>query len=235
VNTEKTNKYWNHCVKLLKTYYSKNQIIIIDDNSNQELVKPEHDYKNITIIQTEYHKRGELLPYIYFLKHKWFDNAVIIHDSVFFHKTYNFDALNVDVLPLWYFVNNNVENNNILRIADSLNNSDIIKSYIFRQNEWHSCFGGMCYINHTFLDKINNKYNIIKLIDVVHNRSDRCALERIFGIIFFLEMPTLNWFFGDINRYYNKPIAYNYTFDDYIKLFYKKKVISSVVKVWTGR
>jgi hypothetical protein len=65
VNSIKTNKYWNHCVKLIRTIYPLRQIIIIDDNSNQNYVSSEHNYSNITIIQSEYFQRGELLPYIY--------------------------------------------------------------------------------------------------------------------------------------------------------------------------
>jgi hypothetical protein len=65
VNSEQTNKYWNHSVKLLRTFYPYRKIIIIDDNSNQNYVKADFDYKNIQIIQSEFPGRGELLPYYY--------------------------------------------------------------------------------------------------------------------------------------------------------------------------
>ena len=90
VNSQQTNEYWNHCVKLIRTYYPLRKIIIIDDNSNYNFVKSYHEYKNVKIIQSEYPGRGELLPYVYFLKNKWFENAVIIHDSLFFHKHIHF-------------------------------------------------------------------------------------------------------------------------------------------------
>ena len=67
------------------------KIVIVDDNSNYEYVKSEFDYKNIEIIQSEFPGRGELLPYYYLLKYKFFKNAVIIHDSVFFHKRIPFE------------------------------------------------------------------------------------------------------------------------------------------------
>ena len=95
VNSKQTNKYWNHCVKLIRTIYPLKQIIIIDDNSNQNYVSSEHKYSNLTIIQSEYFQRGELLPYIYYLKYKWFPNAVIIHDSLFFHLKIHFEKLSV--------------------------------------------------------------------------------------------------------------------------------------------
>ena len=68
VNSEKSNKYWNRCVKLLRTFYPHRQIVIIDDNSNYAFVKSDADYRNLTIIQSEFHGRGELLPYYYYIK-----------------------------------------------------------------------------------------------------------------------------------------------------------------------
>ena len=204
VNSNKTNKYWNHCVKLLRTYYPNISIIIIDDNSNKNYLSSEYDYKNITVINSEYHGRGELLSYIYFLRNKWFENAIIIHDSVFFHKTLDFDTIinqfNNTVIPLWHFTNNASEINTILRVADSLNHKELIKQHIINWNkyEWNSCFGVMCLINHTYLIKINNKYNLHNLIDIVKTRSERCALERIFGIIFYIETNRKQSLFGNM-------------------------------------
>ena len=102
VNSEQTNKYWNQCVKLIRSFYPMKQIIIIDDNSNQNFINSEYNYKDITVIQSEYPGRGELLPYVYFLKYKWFSSAVIIHDSLFIHKRIPFEKMKVPVLPLWH-------------------------------------------------------------------------------------------------------------------------------------
>ena len=40
VNSEKTNKYWNNCVKCLRHLYPFKKIVIIDDNSNYNMLKP---------------------------------------------------------------------------------------------------------------------------------------------------------------------------------------------------
>ena len=71
VNSVTTNKYWNQSVKLIRNIYPLRKIVIIDDNSDQEFVKTDFDYQNLTIIQSEFPKRGELLPYYYYLKYKW--------------------------------------------------------------------------------------------------------------------------------------------------------------------
>ena len=68
VNSSKTNKYWNRCVKLINIYYPSKPIIIIDDNSDDDFLKEDSRYENVTVIKSEFPGRGELLPYIYFLK-----------------------------------------------------------------------------------------------------------------------------------------------------------------------
>ena len=56
VNSEQTNKYWNHCVKLIRTFYPINQIILIDDNSNPNfimengVISPDKFYNSICMI-----------------------------------------------------------------------------------------------------------------------------------------------------------------------------------------
>jgi hypothetical protein len=234
VNSEKTNMYWNQCVKLLRIYYPKCNIIIIDDNSNQEFVKPEFEYKNTIIVQSEYPGRGELLPYIYFIRNNWFPNAVIIHDSVFFHFTFPFENLNRTFASLWDFGNNDSEIYNIRRVAGNLkNNKKIIRNiFNWKMGTWLSSQGAQCYINRNFLIYLNNKYYLTNLINVVLNRSDRCTLERIMGIIIYLETNNTATIFGDINTL---PKAGSYTFDEYINTFRLGIIPNKIVKVWTGR
>ena len=243
VNSETTNKYWNHSVKLLRTLYPLRKIVIIDDNSNQNYVQSEFDYKNIEIVQSEFPARGELLPYYYFLKNKYFDNAVILHDSVFFHKRIAFELFaSIDVLPLWHFPADKENLPNTLKISHSLKNSiNILQKLTLNGNvmgfphvKWHGCFGVQSYINHDFLVKINKKYNIENLLRTIKNRPDRCCLERIMGCIFCTENPKLfrtKSLFGDILKYQK----WGGTFDEYKSNLKKGTIERSVVKVWTGR
>ena len=242
VDSEKTNKYWNHSVKLLRTYYPYRKIIIIDDNSNQEFVKADFDYKNIEIVQSEFPGRGELLPYYYLIKNNYFDNAIIIHDSVFFHKRVNFDTLkNISVIPLWFFYSDKENIENTLRITNVLkNNYTLIENLkndtinMMPKQNWYGCFGIQSYINRDFLLKIENKYSITNMISEVKCRTDRCCIERIMGCIFFIENKEIykkKSLFGDIMKYQ----TWGYTFDKYMENLKKGLIIRPVIKVWTGR
>jgi hypothetical protein len=242
VNSEKTNRYWNHSVKLLRTYYPYRKIIIIDDNSNQEFVKAEFDYKNIETIQSEFPGRGELLPYYYFIKNNYFDNAIIIHDSVFFHKRINFELLkNIEVLPLWFFYSDKENLENTLRISNILKNNYMLMQQLkndtinmMPKQSWYGCFGIQSYINRDFLLKIENKYNITNMLSLVNCRADRCCLERIIGCIFFTENKIISEkksLLGDIMKYQN----WGYTFDEYMDNLKKGTIKRNVVKIWTGR
>ena len=242
VNNEKTNKYWNHSVRCIRRFYPYRKIIIIDDNSNQQFVKAEFEYKNIQIIQSEFPSRGELLPYYYFYKYKFFKNAVILQDSVFFNKRINFEKLNTFVLPFWHFdYNENIDNT--LQLIKVLNNTNLIQEklsedpvqvFSFRKTDvWYGCFGVQCYINYQFLSSLQNKYQLFNLLKVIKNRTDRCCLERIMGAIFYIENTKLYKkpsFFGNIWKY----CKWGITFDEYMKNW---RIYHNLplVKVWTGR
>lgn len=242
VNSEITNRYWNHNVKLLRTLYPLRKIVIIDDNSNYEFVKPDFQYKNIEVIQSEFPGRGELLPYYYYLKYKFFQNAVIIHDSVFFHKRINFENFNINVMPLWFFHSDKENVENTKRIAKKLKNNILIDNKVSKEvnilgmntDKWYGCFGVQSYINLNFLQHIENKYGITNLLSVIKCRKDRCCLERIFGTIFFTENPQLFYtksLFGDIMKYQR----WGYSYDNYIKNLTNGSLPRHIIKVWTGR
>jgi hypothetical protein len=245
VKCEKTNKYWNHCVRCIRNYYPFRKIIIIDDNSDEKFVKADFEYKNTTIVQSEFPGRGELLPYYYFYHNKYFDNAVIIHDSVFFHKKVNFDRyLSYPVMRLWHFNSDKENINNTLRIANYLNVSHNFQESLqmnqmnilgFNKDVWFGCFGLQCFIKHEFLKNIQNKYNIFNMLTAVHSRIDRCSTERIMGLIFSREFNKpfgTKSVFGDIMKYEK----WGYSYDEYEKDFYiKKRLPKHIVKIWTGR
>jgi hypothetical protein len=243
VNSETTNKYWNHSVKLIRTFYPFIKIIIIDDASDYQYIKSDFDYKNVEIIQSEYPGRGELLPYIYYLKHKWFDNAVILHDSVFIHKRIPFEKLKCKVIPIWHHEYDKEHLQNLIRISHILKNSGFIKNKLQKSNQFlganaekfNLCFGVQSYINLRFLEMLESKYKITNLVYVIKTRKDRCGLERIMGLLFFIEYLKYyprNSLLGHICSHHN---SFSYNYDTYLDDLQKNKIYGIFVKVWTGR
>jgi hypothetical protein len=248
VNSELTNRYWNQCVKLIRTFYPFKKIVVIDDNSNSQFVKAQFPYKKLTIINSEYPGRGEILPYFYLLKYKWFPSAVIIHDSCFIHRRVPFETFNMPVMPFWHHIYDKENLGNIIRISSCLNNNNVLirklkgndinilgLNKVNKESSFNLVFGTQCYIKLSFLESLQNKYNITNLVNVIHNRPDRCCLERIMGLLFTQEYPQLNKInslFGDIMC---KNKSFEYSYEEYNEDLKNNKVIYPFVKVWTGR
>lgn len=243
VNSEITNKYWNHCVQCIRKRYPYRKIVIIDDNSDPAFIAAEFEYRNVEIVQSEFPARGELLPYLYFLKHKPFDAAVMIHDSVFLRKRIAFESLTFPVIPLWHFPSDTENKENLLRIALALKNAHIVRGIINKDDimmpikgrsdrQWKGAFGVMCFIKHDFLSRLEKKYGFSALTSVVKCRTDRCGLERIMAILFHIEFPGLlsrPSLLGPIFQY----MRWGTTFDEYIEDGQGFRL--PVVKVWSGR
>ena len=256
VNSQKTNKYWNQSVKLLRVCYPLRKIVIIDDNSDQQFVVADHEYKNVEVVQSEYPGRGELLPFVYYARQKWFDKAVIIHDSVFIHQRIPFERLSCPALPLWHFDYDQENLSNISRIVSGLRNSaDLYSLMLNNQSDnynlgsnlrkWNiknnntniaSCFGAMCFITHNFVSMLETRYGISNLVHSVRNKTDRCAMERIIGLLIWRncnQAKTAKSLLGDIRE---NGTPWGYTYDQYEEALFKHKVIlKNVVKVWSGR
>jgi hypothetical protein len=244
VNSENTNQYWNRCIMCVRRFYPNIKIVVIDDNSNKEFLKPFANYTNVEIVESEFPGRGELLPYYYFLKTKYFNNAVIIHDSVFFHSRINFEnIIGIKVIPFWYFKPDIADLNKTIRISSRLRNHESINDKLslkttvlgLKHYKWYGCFGCQSLINHDFLTYIQAKYAITNMISEVKCRLDRYCLERILGAIFYTEndeILTKKSLLGDIILY---PQRFSYTYDKYINDNKHNKLLHPIVKVWTGR
>jgi|UniRef100_A0A6C0D3T6 hypothetical protein len=221
VNNELTNKYWIKCVNSIRQYYPENNILIIDDNSNYEYITEETLYKT-TIINSEYPKRGELLPYYYFLHNKLFDIAVIIHDSVFINKYIDMNVEKYKII--WDFNHGADQIEDETKMIDVFNDVEL-KEFYENKDLWTGCFGCMSIITHDYLTYINNKYDISKLLDYVLSRYNRCSFERVIACLLQKE-GNKEVLLGSIHDYCNWGIHFN-DIDKYEHL--------PLIKCWTGR
>jgi len=179
VNNEETNKFWIHCYNCIREHYPENTIMIVDDNSNYDFITDEKLYKT-HIINSEYPKRGELLPYFYYLHNKLFDVAVLIHDSVFINKYIDFSVDKYRIL--WDFEHHFDQIEDETKMIGMFNDVEL-KNFYENKKLWVGCFGGMCVITHEYLTFINNKYDISKLLECVTSRHNRCSFERVIACL----------------------------------------------------
>ena len=223
VNSEQSNEYWKLAYASIRKYYT-NPIVIIDDNSTDFLTPM--PMKNTIVIQSEYPARGELLPYYYYAKHKWFDQAVIIHDSVFINKKIDFHVHNYKFL--WEFTEHKydvpLKEKKLIRALK--NHEELMDLYETKQ--WKGCFGAMMIIRHTFLKQVDKQYDLSRLIPLIQTRDDRKRLERVIACMFQTKATAVS-ILGNIFDYGSNP--FYYSFKDYLK----RKPTLPIIKVWSGR
>jgi hypothetical protein len=196
VNNESTNRYWIHCYNCIRKFYPENKILIIDDSSDYRFITYEKLYKTL-LLNSEFPKRGEILPYYYYLQHKLFDVAVILHDSVFINK---YIDMNVDKYKIiWGFDHNWDQTEDERNILDIFNDSEL-KEFYENKDLWTGCFGGMSIITHDYLTELHNKYDISKLLDCILNRYNRCSFERIIACLLQKEVRN-ETLLGNIHHY----------------------------------
>jgi hypothetical protein len=226
VNSDKTNNYWNHCYDCIRTHYPEYPILIVDDNSNYEYINERPLYKT-TIINSEYHGRGELLPYYYYLHNKLFDTAVIIHDSVFINKYIDMSVSKYKIIFEFEHYWDQIEDET--NLINLFNDTDLLDFYQDK-NLWKGCFGCMSVITHDYLTYINTKYDISKLLDHVLTRYNRCSLERVIGCL-LQKNGAGERFLGDIHEYCRQAnFEWGITFEEKDKYAHLP-----ITKVWTGR
>jgi hypothetical protein len=221
VNNSITNNYWILCYDSIRRLYPENKILIIDDNSNYRYITNKELY-NTTIINSEFPKRGELLPYYYYLQNKLFDTAVILHDSVFITKYIDFK---VDTYKfLWHFDHGYDQIEDETKMIKIFNDNELLDFY---KNKilWKGCFGAMSIINHDYLQYVNNKYNISKLLPLILTRYNRCSFERVIACLLQKEQKQSS-LLGDIHKYCKWGININ-EINRFTHL--------PLIKVWTGR
>jgi hypothetical protein len=243
VTSELVNKYWNHALRCIRQHYPGVPTIIIDDNSNPKFVSVEEDnLEQLVVVRSEFPGRGELLPYIYYLKHRWFARAVILHDSTFIQQRINFDRIISPIMPLWHAPQDRENVSNVARListmspgAAALKCSAPGSIRMIGDTPGTICFGAMAVIKWSFLSYIDGKYSISALVSAIKTRADRCSFERVLGSIFCAECPLLRTrpsLFGAIHGVTH---AWTYSWDQYEADLNAKRIHVPMIKIWTGR
>lgn len=187
VINDETNSFWTKCYKSIRKFY-KNKIVIIDDNSKKQFIK-DIPLENTIIVNSEYPKRGELLPYYYYYHNKYFDRAVVFHDGIEVKRYYNYgNIFNYNGYgKLFSFENKSykIDLDFFKTYCDNIKNGDkILKYHEENINNLTGCFGIMYVIDYDFLVNIEKEYNFLNLINHINTRKKRQTLERFSATLF---------------------------------------------------
>jgi hypothetical protein len=227
---ELTNNYWIHSYNCIRKFYPENNILIIDDNSDYNFITTKELYKT-TIINSEFPKRGELLPYYYYLRNKLFDIAVIIHDSVFINTYIDFHTDKYKII--WNFEHHWDQIEDETNIINLFNDNYLLNFYE-NKSLWKGCFGGMSIITYDYLAEINSKYDLSKLLNSITTRFNRMSFERVIGCLLYMNSKDTsnNLLLGDIFKYI-KSYGFRYANTNWHNKDQYQHV--PLLKIWTGR
>jgi len=258
INNEPSSHYWSECYDRIRHFYPETPVVIIDDNSSYDFIdlKKEATLYKCLVMRSIFPKRGELLPYYYYIHNHWFDSALIIHDSVFINIRIDFEKMVADMPDglkckfLWHFdyLYNDYAQESAL--INRLHNAERLLTIYKDSNAWRGCFGVMSLIDRQFLLNLESHYNITDLISYVKSRAGRMALERAFACMVFdtirisssasnnaekEQQPDKSKIFisclGNIHKY----CKWGYSYGEYLRNDYKYATSLPIIKVWSGR
>lgn len=237
IRTTRDNDLWISSYNSIRKFYT-NRIIIIDDNSTINTV--DGKLNNTEIIKSDFNGAGEILPYYYFLKYKWADKMIFLHDSMSLHRQFSENELHDKIKFHWYFNNTEVrDSRKILQYISMLNNNADLYDYANNpDSNWRGCFGVTSIIDLDVVIYLEEKYRIFSTLPLyIKFRIDRETFERIFGIVVYYENLTDNnncSNFGNITKY---PGAFesNNNSETSLNTVRQTGYNTAIIKVWRGR
>jgi hypothetical protein len=204
------------------------------------------DLDNIIFINSDCPKGcSEFLGYYYYYKYRWADHAIILHDSFWIQTPIpNLDSVlesNVDIKFLSHF-NTRYNHHNFqleMDIIHQLKNPIELVSFFHQLDLCNiGCFGIQSCISYSFLEKLQERFEIMNWIKVVQDREKRMCLERVFGAVILFIYPNLKTdisFYGDI--IYDYVEKYEHT--NYVYYLENKEKIRlenrPFIKIFSGR
>jgi hypothetical protein len=232
VTNKEANHYWRLCYQSLRRHYPGNRVLIIDDNSDYSALDLEYEkiLTNTKIIRSEFPGRGEILPYYYFLRCKPFDTAVIIHDSTFINTKLDFHVERHR--PIWDFKNHEWDQPaDEIRLLKCLDNSQELLDLHANLSSWRGYFGGLAIIKHSYLEEVELRYGLTKLLDHIKDRSQRKSFERVIGCVLGIKDPSLP-LLGDIHEYFPKDWPFHVPTPSWV---WPRLSDHPIIKVFVGR
>jgi hypothetical protein len=238
IRTTRDNDLWISSYNSIRRYYT-NKIVIIDDNSSLNTV--DGKLNNTEIIKSEFNGAGEILPYYYFLKNKWADRMIFLHDSMFINRPFRDTELEGDIKFHWQFDGGGVSDfRKISNFVSMLTNNVELQAFATDPDtKWFGCFGATSICDLTTIQYIEQEYKLFSnLVLTIKTRKDREAFERVFGIVLYYEgiFEDDNCSnYGNILRYPGAFESENNNMETAAHILRQRGYDTAIIKVWRGR
>lgn len=181
------DRYWIEAYKSIRKFYKDTPIKIIDTGSTCASTIPT---ENCDIIQAEYSGSRLFAPYYELLKLEDYSKAIVIHDGLIFNRYIDFSEY-PPVKFLWHFETHDYDNDALItkQIEALENHEDALNLY--KSKAWYGCLGCLMVIDKSFLDGLEEKYKLKRLINIINNKDDAIAFERTVAVLCYQEYPVL--------------------------------------------
>jgi hypothetical protein len=227
---DETDNVLSHlCYESIRRFHPDTKIIVFDDSSEISFETTTAVDPNLQVVRSCFGKgKGEFGAWYFYYLTKPFERVCMLHDSM--ALTQPFDFRWTDHVHWCFRGDHLLGNHNEEFFANALKPKDMYHEMCI--TEWRGCFGVAGYISHVRLEEAENTYGLFsKLIDHVKTRTDRMAIERIFGFIVFKQGVRSR--FGDIHTY---PMAFHEVTQPIETMSYYIHVgLNPIVKIWRGR
>ena len=235
INSPKSALLWKECYSCIRKHHPNSPIMLIDDNSNSDLVDTAFDSgcTSTIFVTSDFPGRGELLAYYYYLCMNPFPRAVFLHDSAFLN--YPLPKFTQDlsgVHTLWSFKHHLDDDDCGASISDTRKQLEEFRDPALvklQENTegWLGCFGGMVIMTHDAISKMDRGGGFSRLLPLVTCRADRMSFERTMGVLVASDANSPHaGLLGDIHKYCPWGLTYANR--------HKTKHLP-ITKVWTGR
>jgi hypothetical protein len=232
------NDLWISSYNSIRKIYT-NKIVIIDDNSSINTV--DGKLTNTEIIKSEFNGAGEILPYYYFLKYKWADSMIFLHDSMFINRPFRDTELDHKFIFHWHFKPNGWDDyrkiNNYISILK--NNKELTAFTADPGTTWAGCFGGTSIVDLSVIQYLDEEYSLFSnVVLTIKTRKDRETFERLLGIVLYYEglIEDKNCSnFGEIIKYPGAFESENNNYETASVIVRQKNYDTAILKVWRGR
>jgi len=232
VSSARTDVYWQESVDCIRRVYPDVPIIIVDDHSTHPV--SEKAMTGVSIIPSPFPPgRAELVPYLVYaqMDPPPFQVAVVLHDSVFVQQPLAMNPTGVvDYRILWDFAHSHDQPEDEAWLLALLRDPDDLLAFHADPDAWTGCFGVMSIVRHTFLKRLDARYDLTRLVDGVATRYNRMSLERVWACLLQKEGEKHPPLYGNVIDFFD----WGTRFEDYRALPNTFRHMP-LVKVWTGR